>query len=260
MGYMGRSRLQRGAALLAIGGLLVALAVAGANAAMVRVGNIVLRADGGFTPRQLPRRTFVPIRFQGHASIASVRGGPPPALAEGVLDFDRDGRLFTKGLASCPPSRLEGASPAAARRLCGGAIVGEGHLAAAVALPGGMATVRSLLTLFNGPLEGGNPTVVVHAQAPAPVSETYVVVVPIERRGGRYGYRAHLDVPPIAGGAGALTYIDAKIGREYRFRGAKRSYTSARCSDGILETHGHFRFADGTIVDGAVYKPCSFLR
>lgn len=256
---MDRSRLAKSGILLAICGLLAASAVVGANAAMVRVGNIVLRADGGFTPRDLPRRRFVPIHFQGHASIASVRGGPPPALDQGVLDFDRDGRLFTQGLPSCPPSRIESSSPAVARRQCAGAIVGEGHLAAAVSLPGGTVTVRSLLTLFNGPREGGNPTVIAHAQAPAPVSETYVVVVPIERRSGPYAYRATLDLPSIAGGAGALTYIDAKIGRDYRYKGVERAYTSARCSDGILETHGHFHFVDGTIVDGAVYKPCSFL-
>jgi hypothetical protein len=256
---MKRSRLGKVCVLVAVCGLLAALAVVAANAAMVRVGNIVVRADGGFRPQDLPRRTHAPIHFQGYVDISSVRGGPPPAVDYGILDFDRDGKLTTKGLAVCPPSRIESASPGAARRLCKGAIVGTGNLAASVALPGGRATVRSRLTIFNGPRQDGNATAILHAQAPAPVSETYVVVVPVEKRRGAYSYRATIDIPPIAGGAGALTHIDAKIGREYRFRGIERSYASARCSDGILETYGNFRFVDGTIVAGAVYKPCNPL-
>jgi hypothetical protein len=244
--------------LLAVGVLVAAVAVA--DAAMVRFGNIVLRADGGFAPRQLPKRAFAPIHFQGYANISSVRGGPPPALERAVLDFDRDGRLSTNGLPVCPPSRIEGLSPLAARAKCKGAIVGEGRLGAAVALNGGTARVTSLLTLFNGPRQEGNATVVLHAQAPPPISETYVVVVPVERRGGGYAYRATIDVPPIAGGAGVLTHIDAKIGREYLYRGSKRSYTSARCSDGILETHGYFHFAGGIPISGNVFRACTAIR
>ena len=78
----------------------------------------------------------------------------------------------------------------------------------------------------------------------------------IERRSGAYGYRATFEVPEIAGGFGALTHADVKIGRRYRFHGAERSYVSARCSDYILRTRGTFSFADGTIVSGAVFKTC----
>ena len=65
-----------------------------------------------------------------------------------------------------------------------------------------------------------------------------------------------LDIPPIAGGLGALTHIDVKIGRRYRAGGKQRSYVSARCSDNILQTHGRFSFEDGTIIDGLVEKYC----
>ncbi len=229
--------------------------VGGANAAMVRVGTLVLRADGGFKPQALPRRAYAPISFQGHAEIGTTDGQPPPALQSVKLDFDRDGRLATAGLAVCPPERIEAAGPAEARRLCGGAIVGSGHVAAAVTLPGqATVEVRSPLTLFNGPRQDGHPTVLAHAQTTLPSPETYVVVVPIERRGGHY--RATFDVPPIAAGYGALTHVDMRIGRRYRSHGAERSYVSARCSDFVLETHGRFTFADGTIIAGTAFRPC----
>lgn len=246
--------------LLAVGALVaVGAALVGgtAGAATVRVGTLVLHADGGFEPQVLPKRTYAPIHFQGHGDIETTDGSVPPALQHVKLDFDRDGHLTTTGLSVCPPDRIEGATPQQARQRCRGAIVGTGHIAAAVPLLGlGRISLSSPLTLFNGPRQDGNPTVVMHAQAPFPISETYVVVVPIERRHGIFGYRASFDVPPIAGGVGAITHLDAKIGRRYRVGGAERSYVSARCSDFILQTQGYFSFADGTVVYGSVFKVC----
>lgn len=245
-------------AAVAIAALVVA---GGARAALVRTETVVLRADGGFTPRLLPRRAYAPISFQGHADIESTGAGPPPALRSVSLDFDRDGRLTTAGLPACPPARIEGTGPAEARRLCRAAIVGSGHVSAVVTLPGeSPASVSSPLTLFNGPRQGGNPTLLAHAQMTYRQPETYVVVVPIERRGGAYSYRATFDVPQIAGGYGALTHVDLRIGRRYRAGGAERSYVSARCSDNVLETRGRFSFADGTIIAGTVFKACNVRR
>lgn len=249
--------------LLAIGALLTACAAlaavsSAAGGATVRVGTLVLRADGGFEPQVLPKRAYAPIHFQGHADIETTDGSVPPALQHVRLEFDRDGRITTTGLGVCPPARIEGATPQQARSRCSSAIVGRGHVGAAVPLLGlGRIALRSPLTLFNGPRQDGNPTVILHAQAPFPISETYVVVIPIERRhGGTFGYRASFDVPPIAGGLGAITHLDAKIGRRYRAGGTERSYVSARCSDFILQTEGFFSFADGTVVSGSVFKVC----
>ena len=237
------------------------LLAAGASAALVKVGPLVLRADGGFAPRTLPRHTYAPIHFQGHASIASTVPGPPPALQQAIIEFDRDGRLTTVGLPTCSPIRLAGTTPEEARRMCQSSIVGVGHVSAEVALPG-VAPIEetSPLTLFNGPRVGGNPTVIFHAQGTYPGTETYVVVMPIEPLRGAYAYRTTLNVPPIAAGHGSLTHVDVKIGKQYSFHGTPRSYTAARCSDGVLATKGQFTFSDGTIIYGAVEKPCSVRR
>lgn len=231
------------------------------GAAMVRVGTLVLHADGSFEPRLLPKRTYAPIRFEGYGEITTTDGTLPPALEHVKLDLDRDGRLTTAGLPACAPGKLEGATPRQARNRCPGSIVGTGHLAAAAALVGlGRVRMTSPLTVFNGPRQDGSPTAVLHAQAPFPISETYVVVAPIERRrGGTYGYRTEFDVPPIAGGLGSLTRIDAKIGRFYEAGGERRSYVSARCSDYILQTQGYFSFADEkeSVIYGSVFKACT---
>jgi hypothetical protein len=248
--------------VLGMGALLAASAMAlsgVSSAAMVRVGTLVLHADGSFEPRLLPKHTFAPIRFEGYGEISTTNGTLPPALEHVKLDFDRDGLLTTTGLPACPPSKLEAATPQQARSRCSGSIVGTGHLGAAVSLAGlARINMTSPLTIFNGPRHDGNPTAVLHAQAPFPVSETYVIVAPIERRKGRtYGYRTEFDIPPIAGGLGSLTRIDSKIGRFYRAGGVKRSYVSARCSDYVLQTQGYFSFSDGNVIYGSVFKACS---
>jgi hypothetical protein len=242
--------------LLIAVGVVVLAAIAGA--ATVRVGSLVLHADGSFEPRLLPKRAYAPIHFEGYGEVTTTNGSLPPALEHVKLDFDRDGHLTTAGLPICSPGKLEGATPKQARVRCSGAIVGAGHLSAGVSLAGlGRIGLTSPLTIFNGPRKGGNPTAVLHARAPFPVSETYVVVAPIERRKGIYGYRTEFDIPPIAGGRGSLTRIDSKIGRFYRAGGAERSYVSARCSDYILQTQGFFSFSDGNVIYGSVFKACS---
>ncbi len=251
---MTAKRLLALAALLAIG---VALVAGSAGAATVRVGTLVLHADGSFKPQALPRRTYAPIHFQGYGRIKTTDGSMPPALQHVKVELDHDGRLATAGLPVCQPAKLEHASTRQARHRCGNAIVGVGHASAEVTFAGlARIDLTVPLTLFNGPRRNGNPTVIGHARAPFPVSETYVVVAPIERRRGTFGYRSSFDIPPIAGGRGSLTAIDAKIGRRYRFRGAKRSYVSARCTDRILQAQGYFSFADGTVIYGSVFKIC----
>jgi hypothetical protein len=234
----------------------MAIVVAGASGALVKVDDIVLRADGGFQPQALPKQRFAPIDFQGHLDLSSRTGGKPAALRQALIDFDRDGRLSVAGLPTCAPESIDDATTAEARRICRGAIVGTGHIEALIALPEGTVPASSLLTIFNGPRLNGVPTAVLHARTTVPGTQTYAITVPIEQRRGEYRYRARVDVPPIAGGFGAITHLDVKIGRRYRAGGQQRSYASARCSDHILRTHGRFTFESGTIVDGLVEKYC----
>lgn len=230
-----------------------------ANAAFVKTGNLILRADGGFTPHKLPRKAFVPISFQGHAKLAAVDGGVPAAVQQIVLDFDRDGRLSVSGLSVCQPDALQEATPAEARARCRGAIVGKGKASALIVVADGAPVLAtSPITLFNGPRQEGKPTVILHARTTVPAVQNFVITIPIERRGGLYRYRATIDVPPIAAGRGSLVQLEAKIGRRYRAGGRKRSYVSARCGDGIFRTRGRFTFADGFIIDGSVEKPCTY--
>lgn len=248
---------KRGILACAIAALIAVGVLAGAaTGALVEVDNLVLRADGGFQPQTLPRHHYAPIDFEGHVDISAKGGGKPSPLRQALIDFDRDGRISVAGLPTCAPESIAAASVEEARRICRGAIVGRGHVEALVSLSSGTVPTSSLLTVFNGPPLNGEPTAILHAQFTVPATQTYAIVVPIERRRGNFRYRARLEIPPLAGGLGAITHIDVKIGRRYRAGGKARSYVSARCSDNILQTHGHFFFEDGTVIDGAVEKYC----
>src|SRR4051794_25089107 len=249
--------------LVGIAGLIACVALAGAaHAALLKTGNLMLEADGGFTPRKLPRRAYAPIDFKGHANIMAVDGGIPAPPTQIVIDFDHDGRPSTRGVATCDSPLLRDATVDEGRAICARAVVGTGLVEALIAREGQPPMpVSSPLTLFNGPPQEGHPTVVLHARTTEPAVQTLVVTIPIERRAGAFRYRATIDLPTIAVGRGALTHIDVDIGRRYRFGGKKRSYVSARCRDGILSTHGRFTFSGETaepiIVAGAVEKPCT---
>ena len=255
---MSHPRLTRARLLvLAAAALAAAAFLAGpATGALVEVDDLVLRADGGFHPQLLPRRQFAPIEFEGHVDISAKGGGKPAALRQALIDFDRDGRLTVAGLPTCAPESIANASVEEARRICRGSIVGSGHVEALVSLSSGTVPASSLLTVFNGQPLNGQPTAILHAQFTVPATQTYAIVVPIERRRGEFRYRARIELPPLAGGLGALTHLDVEIGRRYRAGGQARSYVSARCRDNILRTHGHFSFEDGTIIDGQVEKYC----
>ena len=171
-----------------------------ADAAMVRVGRIVLRADGGFTPQSLPRHTYAPISFRGHANVESTDSQPVPCAAQFQARI-RQGRAARyqgpAGLPARQPRRDHDPEPrrgSAARRWS--APARSRHRSPIRACSGVM--LRSPLSLFNGPRINGNATVIAHARQLLPTPQTYVVVITIERlKKGPFSYRASAERPRI---------------------------------------------------------------
>ena len=243
--------------------LTVALAAtivpAAAPALQLRAGDILIEAHGDFSPRKLPRHHNAPITLRGSGRITTVSGDLPPRLETIAFEFDRHGSVLTTGLPACSLGRLIATTTRTARRLCPGAIVGNGFGKAQVKLPEQAAfPVSSPITLFNGPPRGGDPTVLAHAHLIQPVPATFVVSITIERIDkGIYGYRAEAEIPKIADGAGIPVSGSLRIGRRWTHRGRRLSYVNARCETGRLQARGEFGFDDGTELSGAFLRPCS---
>jgi hypothetical protein len=247
----------------ALGGIAVLAALlfaASAPATRVVAGNLVLDFGFGFAPRALPHGHDAPIRTSGHEAVRTLDGSVPPAARHLTFEFNRHGHLETRGLGTCTLARLAATTSAQARELCPGAIVGHGFATAVVAFPDQAPFKAGTATLFfNGPLEGGDPTLLVHAHLDAPVSTTYVDSFRIERvHHGALGYRVDGDLARIAGGYGSLTYFRFRLGRSWSHGGKTLSYINARCpsTGSQLLGRGETYYADGTTLRGSFFGRC----
>jgi hypothetical protein len=242
-----------------IGIAAVALIGAGtAQAIKLRIGNIVIVANGGFTPTTLPKRENAPIKLYGSAKFSTVDGTRPSPLRQLVIEFDKHGAVETRGLPKCTEAKLVATTTAAARRNCRGSIVGTGFGTAIVELPEQRGIkASSPLTLFNGPKVHGNPSVLGHAHLDYPAPTTYVILIEIEKiSNGRYGFRTVADFPRIANDYGSPLSGRLTIGREWNYKGERLSYANAHCADGRLQARAEFSFKDGSFVQGTVFRPC----
>jgi hypothetical protein len=226
----------------------------------IRAGDLIFKADGGFTPRALPKYEDAPITLHGGGKLSTVTGELPPILETLTIEFDRHGHLETQGLGVCTSGMLQATTPAQARKQCPGAIVGTGRGSAIVQFPeSAPIPVSSPITIFNGPKKGGNDTVFAHAYTTVPVATTFVIPVVIEKiNHGVYGYRTEAKIPKIAGGAGHPISGSLKIGRQWTYKGRKRSYVNARCETGRLQARVKASFKDEGA--GATYLNGTFLR
>jgi hypothetical protein len=243
--------------LLAIGG---ALAVATAAGAVVfHAGDLILDAEGGFTPTALPKHHDAPITLYGRGKVSTESGELPPVVKTIEIEFDRHGHVDTTGLPVCHASQLQSTTVPMARRRCGAAIVGKGFGRAIVSFPEqAPIPVSSPLTIFNGPRKDGNPTVLAHAYTTVPVPTTFVVPIEIERiHHGVYGYRTSAEIPKIAGGAGHPIAGNLTVSRRWTYKGKRHSYVNARCETGHLQARAGVRFADGTFLTGTFLKRCT---
>jgi hypothetical protein len=229
-----------------------------ALAERVQLGNIVVDVEGGFHPTTLPKHSFAPISLEAGGDVSTLDGALPPPTHTVDVDWDRNGRLTTRGLPQCDPSKIENTTTPGAMAVCRKALVGVGFASGQVAFPDQAPfPASSKILAFNGTPRGGHPVLLLHAYAYVPAPTTFVVPVDITRvHEGRYGYHSSLVAPVIAGGYGVVTHFDIKIGRRYTARGRHLAYIAARCADGRLQARGTVTFTDGSSLTGSVFRPC----
>jgi hypothetical protein len=251
-----RSRRATGIVALVVLGMAATAAVAGAL--ILRAGDIVVKAEGDFSPKTLPKHRDAPIEIHGGGSLSTASGELPPILKTIALEFDRHGHVETRGLPVCTAGKIQATTVPTARKICPGAIVGKGEGSALVAFPEQAPfKVSSPITVFNGPRKHGNPTVLAHAYTTVPVPTTFVVPIEIEKiKKGIYGYRTAAAIPRIAGGYGIPISGHLKVDRKWTYKGKRYSYANARCETGRLQARGEFKFSDGTFLTGTFLRTC----
>lgn len=248
--------------------LLLALAVllgaAVAQAELAQKGDLRISFGGGFTPHSLPRDRTAPITVSVEGSIGTTDGTHPPALQRLEVELNRNGRLSTRGLPSCPSGLLQSTSSEEALHRCRPALVGQGEFSAELASSEGEVPVEGKVLAFNG-RSGSRQALLLHFAARTPVQATLVLPFVVSHTAkGQFGTLLSANIPVLAGGVGSITEVKLKIGREYGYRGKRRSFLSASCAapagfPGAVFTfaRGKFHFADGREIETSLSRDCS---
>ena len=215
--------------------------------------------DSQIRPKKLSKTKFTPGTLEVTTLTTSTTdpaGVPSPAI-HATIDFDRNTRLFTKGLPTCNSGKLQSQSTETAERVCGNAKIGSGH-AVAYLRSGKVYEVPQTVTAFNGVPKGGKPVIILHAYGTTPIQATLVLEGPVSNYNKEgYGPRLDLNIPLIAGGTGALKEFQVKIDKKWRFKGEKRSFISAKCpSSKKLKARGKVDYRDGESLTAYSKQSC----
>ncbi|HET6998162.1 MAG TPA: hypothetical protein VFI03_06180 [Solirubrobacterales bacterium] len=238
--------------------ILLLVAAASAYALKFELDETTVSATASVEPREFPARGNVPIDLRSVIRVKSDDGSAPLALSEIAFNIDGNGFIDTKGLPVCTMAKLAGTTPQAARKRCADAIVGTGSGKAEVRFPGkAPVQIKSPLTLFNAPPQGGRPAVIAHAYETLPVPKAVLVPFTIQKiHDGRYGFRVEIPLPKIAEGYGAATLAEATVGKTWKRGGKTVGYANAHCVGGRLQVYGRLSFADGSFFPGTLTSPC----
>jgi hypothetical protein len=234
------------------------LAITSANAQTVKFGNLIATIDGGITPTKLPKTKPAPITLNLSGALKTADGTHVPPLKTLSLEFDRHGYLNTKGLPTCPTGKLQSTLTAQAKKACGDALIGTGHVTAEIALPEQAPfSAGGPLLIFNSTPKGKNPVLALHVFAHVPAPTTFVTTAEIGKAHGKYGTSAFIRVPTIVAGQGSLTSFKATLHKTWTYKGQKQNLLLATCPTGRLFAHGDFTFSEGSKLSGNVIRSCT---
>ena len=131
-------------ALVAVSAVGIATAAGGETPVTVKVGNLELTANGGFSPKALSKTKQTPIELKASGEVKEADGSHPPAIREVILEADKNGEVHLKGIPTCKSGQLQATDTNAALKACKSALIGEGEATAQVAFAEQKADRRQL--------------------------------------------------------------------------------------------------------------------
>lgn len=202
----------------------------------------------------------VTLNVRGHVEGDDVDGEFPATTKRIVLSFTHGARVNGALFPSCDAERLQRRSgnPRACPR---GSKIGSGWARGASL----SVVARMQMDVYNGP---GGRTLIFYFRMSNPVLLNEMIVAPFEQlRGGAFGFRVTLDVPPglqelQPGMVVSLMDFDTRVGATTRVRErgrmVRKNYIETMtCPPGALvRTRGEFDFTNGTSSDVDAYLGC----
>jgi hypothetical protein len=255
-----RPRLLLCLLLLACGLLGVGLA----QAQFSQDGNLRISFSADFSPHSLPRNRPAPVTIDIRGKIGTTDGTHPPAVQRIEIELNRHGKLSTQGLPVCTGPLLQTTNSEVALQRCRPALVGSGKFGAEVDFPStGTVLATGRLLAFYGK-SGGHSALLLHLYITTPVRTTFVLPLKISHRDrDLFGTILAAKIPTLAGGLGSVTELDMTIGRNYTYRGQRRSFVSASCpapagfpGAPFSLARGSFEFVGGKRLDVTLSSDC----
>lgn len=247
--------------------LLIALGLAGVAQAEKEIsGDLIVTFDGGITPRALPRTGTAPVTVAVDSSFGTTDGAdPPPQLQQISIGINKDGKIFDRGLPTCQVRRIQPTTISAAKRICGGAIVGSGHVQVRVNLPNQSPfTFKGPMLVFHAKPAGGHRRLLAQVYGRKPPSAFVLTFNIFETNETTFGTVIKTTLPKAARQWAYVTHFDMKLRRIYTYKGQKHSYISAGCAapDGFTVivypfAQANFGFAGGTHVTPTLVRECA---
>jgi len=216
-------------------GLAISIVVAGTAISAPAVQTLDVEVGGKSAPK-FDKKKFKATSLKVKTSVSDQANptGIPPKAKTVALKFDsKDFKFNTKAVPGCSASALENTTTDAAKSACAKSVVGSGNGVAALPLGAGGARTDfpAVITAFN---RSGGSGILLHSRVGPPVNTTVVL------NGSVKGTTLNVNLPPIAGGGGAIASFTVKVN--------KKDYVQARCTDKKLATTGTFNFTDAPTV------------
>jgi hypothetical protein len=234
---MRNKRLLIGALALAIS-VFVASAAFGATATQTIDGQV-----GGKTTPKFDKKKFKAssVFVETTTSDADNPGAVPPKATKAVIIFDKKDMKFNpKAVPGCDPNAIENTTTDAALAACGSSKVGSGS--AVAALPLGTGGTRQdhtvTVTAFNRADANG---ILLHSR----VDDLPVTTV---LKGVLAGTTLSVDIPPLAGGNGAIADFKTTV--------QAKDYIQARCKSKTIKFTGTFTFSDAATASATDSQKC----
>lgn len=243
---------------------MLALGAGSARAELAQEGNLLLDFDGGISPRTLPRSTPAPVTVTVDTTISTSDGvDPPPQLREISIGINRGGKIDDRGLPTCRVREIQPTTIAAARRICGGAIVGSGNVEVRVHLANQAPfTFKGPLLVFNAKPSGGKRRLLAQVYGVRPPS-AFVLTFKVLKRKGTFGTLIRTSLPKAAQKWAYVTHFDMRLRRTYTYKGQQHSFVSAACpapagfpAAPYPFARGKFGFGGGREVTTTLIRDC----
>jgi hypothetical protein len=236
----------RATSIVVIALTVAAAGLSAAGSVSVEAANIPLLFGFSVRPSRLSRTKPEPVQVLVSGRYATADGSHVPALDELELELDRHLILDVSSVPIC-----DGGGRDIRREVleaCEDAVVGKGTIEAELAYPEqAMTFVSGDLTIYNRGRKPGGADLAGYAFLPPPIGAIFIPIK-VRKNAGRYGWKARLEVPRLAGGAGSITSYSAALG--------KRIF-SATCARGRLGARAVSTFVDGARISESAIRTCS---